>query len=172
MKNILYIGPYKQQNGLGKSSKRLVDALATNNNINLAIRPVFYTTSKYYDGLDNPYTEFEENSFKYYDAVIQHGLPDMFEYNRKFGKNIGIVEIETRNLSHSGWIEKINLLDQVMVNSVFSASSLLDSGVNIPVDIIPEPYDLMKYKTEYRKVFLHDNTKPFVFYTKRKILRA
>lgn len=166
MKNILYIGPYKQQNGLGKSSRRFIDALITNNNINLSIRPVFYTMSNYYDSLDTTYTEFEENTFKYYDAVIQHGLPDMFEYHRKFGKHIGIVEVETKNIGHSGWIERINLLDQTIVSSIFSANSLLDSGVTVPVDILPEPYNLHQYASEYRKVFTHkESDKPFVFYT-------
>jgi glycosyltransferase involved in cell wall biosynthesis len=166
MKNILYIGPYKQTNGIGKSCKRMVDSLVTNSDINLAIRPVFYTSSKYYDALDNTYTEFEENSFKHYDIVVQHGLPDMFEYNRKFGKNIGIVEIETRKLSHSGWIEKINLMDEVIVNSVFSANSLLDSGVDIPVNILPEGYNLNRYNAQYTSIFTYNtDKKPFIFYT-------
>lgn len=165
MKNILYIGPYKQHNGLGKSAKRFVDALSVSKDINLAIRPVYYSMSSYYDNFDNQYTEFEENTFKYYDIIIQHGLPDMFEYNRKFGKHIGIVEIETKNIKHSGWIERINLLDQVTVGSVFSANALLDSGVTTPVDIVPEPYDLIRYSAEYKQVFKHSGSKPFVFYT-------
>lgn len=165
--NILYIGPYKEQNGLGKASKRFVDSLISNTNINLAIRPIFYTKPSEISFFNNePYTEFEENSFKYYDSIIQHGYPGMFEYHKNFGKNIGICQIETKNITHTGWIDKINLLDEVITHSVFSINSLIDSGVKIPTRILPEPYDIKKYDISYQDFFSNkDKNKPYIFYT-------
>lgn len=167
MQNILYIGPYKENNGLGKSSKRFVDALITNNNLNLAIRPVFYHQPSEIVFFNNEaYEEFEGNSFKYYDAIIQHGCPAMFEYHRSFGKNIGICQIETKNIGHSGWIEKINLLDEIITHSIYSVDSLVDSGTQTSVRILPEPYDLSVYTdNEGKDFFSFKENKPFIFYT-------
>lgn len=167
MQNILYIGPYKENNGLGKSSKRFVDALITNNNLNLSIRPVFYHQPSDMIFFNNDlYNEFENNSFKYYDAIIQHGCPSMFEYHGSFGKNIGICQIETKNIGHSGWIEKINLLDEIITHSIYSVDSLIDSGTKTSVRILPEPYDLKLYESnDYPNFFTSNDKKPFIFYT-------
>lgn len=167
MQNILYLGPYKENNGLGKCSKRFVDALITNTDINLAIRPVFYQKPSEILFFNNEiYSEFEENSFKYYDAVIQHGCPAMFEYHKSFGKNIGISQIETKNIGHSGWIEKINLLDEIITHSIYSVDSLMDSGTTTSIRILPEPYDLSMYSaTDSQDFFTFKENKPFIFYT-------
>lgn len=168
MKNILYIGPYKENNGLGRMSRRYIHALSNNRNVNLAIRPVYFTQNTKFDPLENmDFAEFEENSYSSYDLVLQHGYPDMFEYNRSFGQNIGIVEVETRKLTHSGWVEKINMLDQVVVQSHFSGQSLHDSGVEIPIKIVADPYDHRLYSTECDDFFLYPDksTRPFIFYT-------
>lgn len=168
MQNILYVGPYRENNGLGRMSRRYINALSSSNNINLAIRPIHFTQNTLFDPTEKiDFSEFEENFYTSYDVIFQHGYPDMFEYNRSFGKNIGIVEIETRTLNHSGWVEKINLLDEVVVQSVFSAQSLEDSGVNIPIKIIPDPYDNRLYSTECDNFFFYPDpkTKPFIFYT-------
>jgi glycosyltransferase involved in cell wall biosynthesis len=168
MNNILYIGPFKENNGLGRTSRRYINAFAGSNNINLAIRPVYFTQNTKFDDSESfDFSEFEENFYGSYDVVFQHGYPDMFEYNKNFGKNVGVVEIETTKLTHSGWIEKINMLDEVVVQSTFSAHSLLDSGVNIPIKIIPDPYDTSLYSTECDDFFFYPDkeTRPFVFYT-------
>lgn len=165
MKNILYIGPYREHNGLGRSAKRHIDSLITNSNINLAIRPIYYTKKISIDDI-NIYNEFEENSFSYYDAVIQHGYPDTFEYNASFGKHIGIVEIETRLFQHSGWVEKMNLLDEIIVGSIFSLNSCYESGVNKPIKISPCPYNISKYTTQHPDFFTYQSgNRPFIFYT-------
>lgn len=167
MKNILYIGPYQEQTGIGKSSKRYVEYLANRSDINLAIRPVFFYKPYQKIIYDNKNViEFEQNTFKNYDIVIQHGYPTMFEYNKNFGKNIGIVEIETQNLRHSGWIDNINLMDEIIVGSIYSANSLIDSGVDKPIKIFPEPYNLISYTTKYSNFFEYSTAdKPYIFYT-------
>lgn len=166
MKNILYIGPYKEHNGLGRSSKKYVDALIKNSNINLAIRPIYFTNKISIDDAVDEYNEFEENKFSYYDIVIQHGHPDVLEYHGSFGKNIGIIEIETRLLHHSGWIEKINLMDEVVVGSIFALNSCYESGVTKPIKINPCPYDINKYTTQHPDFFKYElDQKPYIFYT-------
>jgi glycosyltransferase involved in cell wall biosynthesis len=171
MKNIFYLGPYKENSGLGRSSRRLIDCLNSSSNINLSIRPVYFSQNTVFDPSEDShlvFTENEENFSPNYDCIIQHGHPEMFEYHQKFGKNIGLVEIETMDLSHTGWIEKINLLDEVVVGSLFAAQSLYDSGVSIDIKIIPEPFNIEKFHKQYDNFFFNAagyENKPFVFYT-------
>lgn len=169
MKNVLYIGPYEDANGLGYSSRRYVNALINNKDINLAIRPIFITSSAIKNAIDIPesYRQYASKTFPYYDVVIQHGYPEMFVYDKRFGKNIGIVEIETTNIQRSGWINRINLLDEILVNSINGLNSMYDAGVKRPVKVIPEPYNVPLFNETFAPFFsdtLTDNA-PFIFYT-------
>jgi len=165
MKNILYIGPYKENNGLGKSSKRMVECLSENQDINLSIRPIYLTkASKDSSIFSDRYVEYESNKSNYYDAVIQHGYPMMFQYQSRFGKNIGIPEIETSNIGHTGWIDRMNLMDEIIFFSQVSAISSIDSGYEKAVKIVNEPYDLKKYQSPKADFFTYSD-KPYIFYT-------
>lgn len=167
MKNILYIGPYKEYNGLGQSSRRWINCLSSNNNINLKIHPIFFTKSSTKIPIDDSeYTKYENNQLDYYDYVIQHGYPEMLVYDKKFGINIGIVEIETRSIFRSGWKNQLNLMDQIWVNSNNAIFALDEIGVIKPTILQPEPYNLDLYKKSYDPFFT-DKSKdsPFIFYT-------
>lgn len=167
MRNILYIGHYKDNNGLGESCRRYVDFLSNNIKLNLAIRPIFVTNSVITNYINNDkYIEYENNSSKNYDTIIQHTLPDYLEYNKEFGKNIAIAEIETINVNYGGWIEKLNLMDEIWVGSKFAADSLIFGGLNKPIKIIPEPYNITEYGDKKDNFFTYsDDTNPFIFYT-------
>lgn len=164
MKNILYIGPYKENTGLGRSARRYMDALGYNFDINLSVRPIYFTP--YLDtgnesGKD--YVEFEENSSKYYDMVIQHGIPNCFEYRKEYGENIAITDIDTLGIGHTGWVDRINLMDRVIVQSDWSKKSLQQAGTKTKIQILPEPFDLSKFNQSYDPLFDNPN-KDFIFY--------
>ena len=164
MKNILYIGPYKENTGMGRSSRRYIDALGYNFDINLSIRPVYFTP--YLDtnnesGKD--YSEFEDNSSSYYDMVIQHGVPNCFEYRSEFGENVVITDIDTLGIGHTGWIDRINMMDRVIVQSEWSKKSLVQAGLSTKVQVLPEPFDLTKFTQSYDTLFANPNN-DFVFY--------
>lgn len=164
MKNILYIGPYKENTGLGRSARRYIDALGYNLDINLSIRPIYF--SPYLDtgnesGKD--YVEFEENYSKSYDMVIQHGIANCFEYREEFGENIAITDIDTMGIYHTGWIDRINMMDRVIVQSNWSKQSLEQAGLTTRAQVLPEPFDLSKFHHNYDPLFSNPNN-DFVFY--------
>ena len=164
MKNILYIGPYKENTGLGRTARRYVDALGYNLDINLSIRPIYFSNHlDYGNESGKDYIEFEDNSSKSYDAVIQHGYANCFEYRQEFGQNICIPEINTYNIGHTGWIEKINMMDSVVISSEWSKKSIKDAGCDIPIKSIPEPFDMKKFEKQYEPVFETEH-ETFVFY--------
>lgn len=168
MRNILYIGPYYDNNGLGRSARRYIRCLGSNKNINLACRPIYFVPKNndyIIENMDNV-DIYEKNTYDSYDCLIQHGYPDMFEYHKAFGKNIGITQIETMNIGHTGWVEKINLLDRIIVGSEFSEQSLRSSDVNIPISVMPEPYESDLYTSETKNFFgdYINTTSPYIFY--------
>jgi glycosyltransferase involved in cell wall biosynthesis len=167
MQNILYIGPYKENNGLGRSSRRYLKSLSLHKNINLSCRPIYFTNQIQLEGGETDFIQpYEINQSSKYDCIIQHGYPDMFEYNKAFGKNIGITEIHTENLKHTGWIEKCNLMDEILVGSIFAAESLFKSNINTTVNVVPEPYNLDVFDNpEFKNFFADSDNQPFTFYT-------
>jgi glycosyltransferase involved in cell wall biosynthesis len=165
MQNTLYLGPYKESNGLGRSSRRFLDCLSIKEDINLSCRPVFFTRNNLYkESLQ--YNEFEENYSDHYDCIIQHGHPSMLQYHSRFGKNIAIVEIETKNINHTGYIDHLNMMDEIIVGSSFSKNSLLIAGIKTKIKIIPEPYDISIYTKQHKPFFEYGKDEPpFIFYT-------
>lgn len=168
MKNILYIGPYHDTNSLGYSSRRYIEALSKNKNFNLCIKPIFFTKSSIINPIDiSKYNNFSNNNLPYYDYIIQHGFPEMFVYDKRFGKNIGIVEIETRKIQRSGWINRLDIMDEVYVNSINGINALYDSGSKTSLNLVPEPYNIDIYKKSYDTFYkdLYQDNSPFIFYT-------
>lgn len=163
MKNILYIGQYEDNSGFGASCRRYIKWLS---NYNLSIRPMYVTNN-----VIAPYTkkdiheEYENNKCRNYDTIVQHVFPEYIEYHKEFGKNICITEIETNNIRHSGWVDKLNLMDEIWVGSAFAVNSLMVGGVKTPIKIIPEPYDIKSYQVLKDPFFDYKNDKPFIFYT-------
>jgi hypothetical protein len=164
MNNILYIGPYKENTGMGRSARRHIDALGYNFDVNLSIRPIYFTP--YLDTANESgkdYSEFEDNSSSYYDIVIQYGIPNCFEYKKNFGKNICITDIDTLNIGHTGWVDRMNLMDHVVVQSQWSKRSLEHAGFRGKINIIPEPFNLSQFHNNYDTLFKNNNN-DFVFY--------
>lgn len=166
MHNILYIGPYKENNGSGRSSRRVLNGLLSSNEFNISSRPVYLTGNTLFN--DDEYINLqyssESNNSDKYDYVIQHGHPMMFQYRKEFGINIGITDIYTKNLTHTGFVERINLLDLIVVHSHFAAESLEESGVKIPIRVVPQPYNI-NTDSVVSNFFSSYDTKPYIFYT-------
>lgn len=168
MKNILFIGPYHDSNSLGYSSRRYIDALIENKNINLTLQPIYITKSSIDHSIPmDKYADYRNNKQSSYDYLIQHGYPEIFTYDKKCGKNIGIIEVETRNITRSGWVNKINLMDEICVNSINGLNCLYDCGVSKPIKLVPEPYNLSLFATDVDPFFndIPKNDPPFIFYT-------
>lgn len=165
--NILYIGPYRENNGLGRSSRRWLKCLQSDNSHKICSRPIYLTqNTTFHDDESFDFSKSEESTCDKYDYIIQHGNPDMFVYDRSFGKNIGILEVETSHLYHSGWIDKINIMDEVVVGSSIVKESLLNDGVKVPIKVIPEPYDNYEYDNKigfFANNQLYDDA--YIFYT-------
>lgn len=125
MKNILYMGPYRQNDIFGEISRSYLRCIKLSNNV-LSV-PIYYTNNV----LDNyPNHKDEIKTFSDFDCIIQHCLPGDFFVNKNYGKNIGITTIDTYDWSlNYDSISNLNTLDEIWVCSDKEQKNLIKSGI-------------------------------------------
>ena len=112
--------------------------------------------------------ELEDKDASGCDVVIQHTLPVYFDYNGRFSKNIGLFVCETDDFSHAGWADRINTMDEVWVPCEANVQACYNSGVQVPVRILPHATDITRFQRSYAPL---EELKPyreqgeFLFYT-------
>jgi glycosyltransferase involved in cell wall biosynthesis len=148
MKNVLFIGPYRQNCSWGMAARAYIRALKAAG-YNLTLRPIYMGIPT--PVLDPFFIELEQNKFDKYDAVIQNVLPHLLDYNSKFGKNIALCYTETSNWQNT-WPRKLNTMDEIWVPSTADQKNMKDSNVYTPCRIMPIPVDPNKYCQEYQKI--------------------
>lgn len=137
MINILFVGPYRQVDSWGISSREYIRALSLLEECNLAIRPIYLSKNiSAIQDIEDSISKYEKNSFAQYDIVIQHCLPPFFS---KYGgvKNIGISFFET-DLEYSVWKNSINLMDELWVPSSWERDSI-SNDISTTISVIPIP---------------------------------
>ena len=139
--SILFVGPYKQPDEWGKRSFNLLQCLKTTN-ANITSRPLFLASFPPVD----IHEEAEYTKFDNYDILIQHSLPMHFDADSSFKKNIGVIDLETVDIEHSGWLYKINLLDEIWVNSTVVQNYLAAKLPDKTVRYIPNALDIESIK--------------------------
>lgn len=172
MKNVLYIGPYRQGDGWGYAAKEYVNILSKCD-CNLSIKPVYMSSS-----IDNTYNTLynalEAVRFNHYDLIIQNVLPHMVEYYPD-SKNVAIVDVETHNLAHTAWPRYLNVIDETWVDTAAEVEILKCSGVE-NVKQIHMPFNTDKFQEVNEQPWLElKDTFNFYFvgeYTERKNLPA
>lgn len=157
---LLCLAPYRQLDGWGQASMDYLKAIATTD-IDLSCRPI-YIGHTYTKDIPSNILECENKRQDEYDAVLQICLPNLLVYDGRFKKNIGMSFFETKNIQYTGWVEKINMMDEYWVATSQERQNLLRSGVTIPIEIIGPVTDINKYKNTYKNLF--PNNKNFKFY--------
>lgn len=135
---VLFVAPYRQNDGWGKSSRNWIKAISHNKNIQLAIRPVYYIP--YVTSVDQTILEYENSYYTKYDTIIQKVLPANLHINSSV-KNIGILTVETIDWSNSRNILLLNKLDEIYVSTLTEKKGLEQSGIKTKVSIVPEAID-------------------------------
>jgi glycosyltransferase involved in cell wall biosynthesis len=154
---ILFIGPYRQDDGWGHASRAFLKSLTlTKHDITSA--PVYLNQQKEYRSFDDDFIlKSESNRFEDYDVIIQNCLPHMF---RKYGgvKNIGLSFFES-TIDNTPWPFSIDLMDRMWVSSSFEKQILGDKE---NVDIVPVPAETETIDN-YKNI-IDRNEDDFIFY--------
>jgi len=91
--NILYVGPYRQDNFYGLYSQAVIQDLGSKHNLKL--RPIFYNSSQIQrETLPNIFPQLENQTLESYDCLIQHVALQDILYTNAFKRNIVIPIID------------------------------------------------------------------------------
>jgi glycosyltransferase involved in cell wall biosynthesis len=140
-KNILYIGPYRQNDSWGESCRSYIRAISSNKNFKLKIHPIYYTNN--ITDIDDSYKTLESNDFDSYDYVVQQCLPGDFFYDGRYSKNIAITLIETSDwTSCKDSVYNLNSMDEIWIQSDFEKQNLSKAGVSKAIKSVGYPVDI------------------------------
>ena len=120
--NILFIGPYRQNDEWGRKSRSVLKAIQKTNH-NITSRPLYLSHEASY----NQYTEKSEfNILDHYDILIQFLLQPYTAYNNSIAKkNIGIFNTETiSNKIPFGQLTSELLMDEIWTDSPSIGNSI------------------------------------------------
>ncbi len=177
--DILFIGPYKQNDGWGHASLDYIRSLLqhtyddTDNNI--AVRPIYMSNNVLPQQLEENIQEAEKLQFNNKpDIIIQNTLPSFLSPTDS--NDIGLCFFETQKVCNKRWIRNLNLMDMLWTHSENEKQALLRSGVKTPISVIHGAVDLKKYYRKYddkniQRYKLNTDTFKFYFvgeYTHRK----
>jgi glycosyltransferase involved in cell wall biosynthesis len=162
--NILYIGPYRQNDSWGQDSRKFIRSIKTTES-KLSLIPVYYTDN-ILQTIDSFVPEAELSRYKSYDKIIQHGLPNSIAIlKNKQIKNTAILKVETGGWNKSRNLLTLNKLDHIYVITETEKSWLEKSGVTTPITSISYPIDISDINNQQSKVnFAGALKKVFKFY--------
>lgn len=159
---LIYISPHKD--GTGYSHQAVNNMLAMEaGGIDVIARSVKLSQSEN-KLLANKVKHLENKITDNIDIVIQHVLPHMFEYKSGV-KNIGMFCCETTNFLRSNWNHCCNIMDEIWVPCIQNAQAVKNSGVTVPVKILPCSCDTTRFKNKVEPLDIKQIKNKCVFYT-------
>ena len=120
-----------------------------------------------YEASDKDYPDkikqLEQQSKDGCDVVVQHTLPSNYWYDNNY-KNIGFLAVESSNFKSTGWHRHCNFMDEIWVPSNVTKQQVINTGVKVPVQVVPHSLDMTQYKdTRGQKVQELNNNFTFGF---------
>jgi glycosyltransferase involved in cell wall biosynthesis len=166
---ILFIGVYRDGTGWAQSA---IDYILAMDAAGIPVVPRPLRLNNHKAQLPARLLELEKRSSSGCDIVIQHTLPHHMDYSGHFGSNIGLFFSETTNFKRTTWPQRINLLDKAWVPNNFGVNAARNSGVTIPVQVVPCATDITRFQAKYEKMdFAQQLSGEFFFYTIGEITR-
>ena len=112
--NILYLGPYRQSDNWGSSSRSFLESMISIEGAEVCSRPLFMGSNPIQSVSPNILMAESKKKPKY-DVLVQHCLPSYSVYHGGFSKNIIITSFETANCVAG--LNNLNLLDIIAVQT-------------------------------------------------------
>lgn len=159
MSKVLFIGHYREGTGWATAAQNYILALDSQN-VDVVCRAVKLGMPN--TNLPERIVELENKSAYGCDVVIQHILPHHYVAG-DFKSNICIFDSETHNFKRSGWSNYINLMDRAIVPYSGGVSDAYNSGVKIPVSVVPHCINISKFQERRNELDL--GTSDFLFLT-------
>jgi glycosyltransferase involved in cell wall biosynthesis len=92
------------------------------------------------DDLIQEYNTLYANDVDNKSPCVQHQVPDQFFINRRTKKSIGYTIFEMTRIPQL-WVPFCNNMDEIWTGSQYSKDSFVNSGVKVPIEVIPHAID-------------------------------
>ncbi len=143
---VLMIGYFRESSGWGTAARDYALALDAVG-IDVAIRCINLGNSNFQ--LPPKLVELENRPSVGAEICIQHLLPHHMQFSGGFKRNIGLFVCETSNFAESTWADQLNLMDEVIVPCMDNRNAARNSGVTVPIHIIPHATDITRFERGY-----------------------
>ncbi|MHA2030986.1 MAG: glycosyltransferase, partial [Candidatus Kariarchaeaceae archaeon] len=171
---VLFIGHYRDGSGWAIAAQHFILALDA---VGVDVVPRYIKLNDVQEDIPERIVQLEKKSDRNCDVVIQNTIPQFFNPDGHFKKNIGLYLTEVSHFKKTGWTDQINMMDEVWVTCEDSLTASLNSHVEVPVHIVPVPCDVSKYAQRWEPMVFPELEDKFVFYfigecTRRKNIIA
>jgi hypothetical protein len=165
IKGIKYIAPYYDGSGYGQASRGNILAL---NALGVPITgsPISFEHIRPDNGKYGETLKEISNKDIDYNVVIIHTTPEFWEKHKEKDKtNIGYTIWETTKL-HRDWPGYINNnVDKVLVGCEWNVGVFKDSGVTIPIGVVPHGINVSEFENVDKFNVAGVNEDTFMFYS-------
>lgn len=163
---VLFISNYFDGTGWAKQG---IDSILALDSVGVDVVPRAIKLNGIMTQVPERIKELESKSDKNPDIIIQNVLPTFAKYFSSVQKNIIYYQTETGSFKNIGWSDEINIMDEAWVFCKYGLSAAKNSGVKIPLQIVPMPIDLNKFNKNYPTNTLNIRQEigddAFIFYT-------
>jgi glycosyltransferase involved in cell wall biosynthesis len=143
---VLYVGVYRDHTGWGRAATDYILALDAAG-VDVVPRPLKLNDARAV--IPERLLELESRSARGCDVVIQHVLPHQLDYNGRFARNVALFASETGHFRSSVWPERLNTMDQAVVINRQQVAAARQSGVTIPISVVPHASDTDRFLRGY-----------------------
>lgn len=121
--NILYIGPYRQNNLNGWTDICVLQHLINNSKHNITCRPIYIDNASPSKNIPTDIESKENTAYTHYDVIIQRASMNYLCPIKKIAKNIALPIIDNKLMDQES-IETLNTFESVLVDSPLSYAKL------------------------------------------------
>lgn len=161
---VLWVGPFRDGSGWGYSSVDYVLALDA---AGVDVVPRTLSTMEN-DKVVLParFHELGQKSPEGCNVLVQHLPAHLIRYDGDFERNINFYFVESSDFRSSGRAAIINTMDEAWVCSQHNKRASTDSGVTIPISVLPCPINTERFERSYEPLPFKDEVSgSFLFYT-------
>ncbi len=159
---VRYVGPVADHSGYGTAARNNIVAMLKAG-IDLTVFPVTFEKTHTNYGDTGTLIGNHTNVRKDFDVNIIHLTPENWSKFIVSGKyNIGYTVWETDKLPIS-WVKLINQVNEVWVPSEWNKEVFINSGITIPIKVVPHTLDITLPNQTYPEIMSNDSS--FKFYS-------
>ena len=159
---ILYTSVYRDGTGYAAAAIETILACEAAG-LDVVCRPITLSPPAGFDQARRV-RHLEAKDLRNVEVVIQHCLPNAFEHKGGV-RNVGLFHWETTSFRRAGWAQSCNLMDEVWVSCVQSKHAAIDSGVTVPIRVIPCACDARRFEKPNNPLVIPEAGGRCVFYT-------